>query len=403
MANAITVSALNAYVKSILDSDNNISDILVEGEISNFVNHYKSGHFYFALKDEQAVIKTVMFSFNNKNLTFLPENGMRVLVRGKVSLYDKDGTYQLYAQDMFVSGVGAQYLAFEKLKQRLEKEGLFSNEYKKAIPKFPFTIGLATSATGAALHDIISVAKRRFPCVNFILAPCSVQGKLAEESIVNAIKALDNIAEIDTIIVARGGGSKEDMWVFNSENIARAAFACKKPLISAVGHEIDFTILDFVSDVRAATPTAAAEMALPDIAALNMELLNYENFFVRSMNFKLESLNQKLLNVKNSKGFNTINTELQKNCDRLDYIKVNLNDLFNHKINILQERLSSYTSILENQSPINNLKKGYSIVTTEKGMLSGKNLIDVGDIFYVKTFRQKISCKAIEVTPQKEI
>ena len=213
MDKVISVTSLNYYVKSLLEEDFNLADIAVEGEISNFVNHYKSGHYYLALKDEKSLIKTVMFSAYNKKLNFVPENGMKVIVRGRVSLYERDGTYQLYATDMFQSGIGLQHLAFEKLKEKLFKEGLFDESRKKALPPYPFSVGVATSATGAALQDIISVTQRRFPCAKLVVAPCGVQGENSKQSIINAIKKLDGIDEVEVIIIARGGGSKEDMWV----------------------------------------------------------------------------------------------------------------------------------------------------------------------------------------------
>ncbi|MBQ7816443.1 MAG: exodeoxyribonuclease VII large subunit, partial [Oscillospiraceae bacterium] len=250
MDKVFSVTSVNNYVKGLLEEDYNLADIAVEGEISNFVNHYKSGHYYMALKDEKSLIKTVMFSAYNRKLSFVPQNGMKVIVRGRVSLYERDGTYQFYATDMFQSGVGLRHLAYEKLKEKLFNEGLFDENHKKALPPYPFTVGVATSATGAALQDIISVTQRRFPCAKLFVAPCGVQGDNAKDSIIKAIKKLDNLNEVEVIIIARGGGSKEDMWVFNDEDIARCAFGCKKPTVSAVGHEIDWTILDYVCDKR---------------------------------------------------------------------------------------------------------------------------------------------------------
>ena len=230
MADILSVTSLNLYVKSILENDNNLADIAVEGELSNF-KKYPSGHCYFSLKDEKSVIKAVMFSSYTRDLNFKPESGMKVIVRGRVSIYERDGAYQLYVTNMFLSGSGSYRIAFEKLKDKLEKEGLFDAKCKKTLPEIPFKIGVATSAKGAAFHDIVSVSKRRFPCIEIILAPCLVQGEAAEESIVDSIKALDFRDDIDVIIIGRGGGSKEDLWVFNSEKIARAAFECRKPTI----------------------------------------------------------------------------------------------------------------------------------------------------------------------------
>lgn len=264
--NLITVSALNSYVKSLLDSDAVLTDIALQGEIANFVRHAKSGHCYFSLRDAQASVKAVMFSRDAQRLAFAPVEGMRVVVRCRVTLYERDGAFQVYVQDMFPDGIGAAQLAFEQLKERLMREGLFADQHKQPLPPCPRCIGVVTSKTGAALQDIINVVSRRWPLARLLLAPVNVQGQLAAEQIAQGIRTLDASRRADVIIVARGGGSREDLWVFNDERIARAAFACATPLVSAVGHEIDYTILDFVADLRAPTPSAAAELAVPDQA-----------------------------------------------------------------------------------------------------------------------------------------
>lgn len=266
MANVITVSALNRYVKTLLDRDPVLTDIALRGEISNFTHHYKTGHFYFSLKDEQCAVKAVMFRRDAQELAFLPQNGMRVIVRCRVSLFERDGAFQVYVEDMFPDGVGAMQLAFDQLKEKLAREGLFAPERKKPLPAMPRCVGLVTSKTGAALQDILNVTRRRYPVARFLLAPVSVQGAEAAPQIRQAIERLDKSGRVDVIIVARGGGSREDLWVFNDEGIARAAFACKTPVVSAIGHEIDFSILDFVADLRAPTPSAAAELVMPDLA-----------------------------------------------------------------------------------------------------------------------------------------
>ncbi|MEG3029533.1 MAG: exodeoxyribonuclease VII large subunit [Oscillospiraceae bacterium] len=392
MIDTLSVSALNLYVKSILEEDSNLRDVAVEGEISNFVNHYKSGHYYFALKDENSLIKTVMFSFNNKKLSFLPENGMKVIVRGKVSLYEKDGTYQLYAQDMFTSGMGLQHLAFEKLKAKLEKEGLFEAKNKKPLPQYPFVIGVATSATGAALQDIISVAHRRFPCVKIVLAPCGVQGANSKGTIISAIKLLDNRPDVEIIIIARGGGSKEDMWVFNDEDIARAAYACKKPTVSAVGHEVDFTILDFICDVRAATPTAAAELALPDIQSLSYQLLTYDKTITKGMENRVDGDRKRLEFIKNSKGFNNITVLYQSNTDKLINYRQLLNSAIGIKLSLADQQIRYFVNSLETQNPLNNLKKGYALVFKNDLPLKGGAILDAGEKITVRTHSQQLYC-----------
>lgn len=263
MSNVITVSALNRYVKQLLESDAVLTDIALRGEITNFV-HHKSGHFYFSLRDEQCSVKAVMFRGNASQLAFEPQNGMRVIVQCRISLFERDGAFQVYAEHLVPDGVGAMQLAFDQLKAKLEKEGLFDEAHKKPLPAEPKCVGLVTSKTGAAIQDIFNVTRRRWPAAHFLLAPVIVQGNEAADQIADAIRALDVSGRVDVIIVARGGGSKEDLWVFNDEKIARAAYACQTPLVSAVGHEIDFSILDFVADLRAPTPSAAAELVMPD-------------------------------------------------------------------------------------------------------------------------------------------
>lgn len=392
MDKVFTVTSLNNYTKSLLEEDYNLADVAVEGEISNFVNHYKSGHFYMSLKDENSLIKTVMFSSYNRKLSFLPENGMKVIVRGKVSLYERDGTYQLYATDMFKSGIGLKHLAFEKLKEKLFKEGLFDDKYKKQLPVYPFTVGVATSATGAALQDIISVTQRRFPCAKLIIAPCGVQGDNAKESIIKAIKQLDSAQEPEVIIIARGGGSKEDMWVFNDEDIARCAFACKKPTVSAVGHEIDWTILDYVCDKRAATPTAAAEIVFPDIRDINFRIMKYEESLSYNVKNKIERYSEKLEYIKNSKGFNNIKYICNQSEDKLNYYQKSISASMESKIKDNASKLEYLTAKIDSNNPIQNLKKGYSVVFKNDSPVGINEKINKNDKITVRTHSQILNC-----------
>ena len=276
MAEVITVSALNRYVKTLLDANDALFDLALRGEIANFVQNARSGHCYFSLRDDVCSVKAVMFRTDARRLAFRPEEGMRVVVRCRATLYERDGVFQLYVNDMFPDGIGAAQLALEQLKAKLEQEGLFAPEHKKPLPEFPKCIGVVTSKTGAALQDIRNVLTRRWPSVRLLLCPVTVQGFEAAQQVADAIKKLDQRKEVDEIIVARGGGSREDLWVFNAEMIARAAYRCKKPLISAIGHEIDYTILDFVADCRAPTPSAAAELAVPDRAEQERILLDLQ-------------------------------------------------------------------------------------------------------------------------------
>lgn len=289
MADVISVSALNTYVRSLLESNEVLTDIAIQGEISNYSRNHKSGHCYFTLKDEKASVKAVMFRTDAEGLSFTPENGMGVVVRGRISLYERDGAFQIYVEYMFPDGVGAAMLAFEQLKEKLGREGLFDPEHKQMLPAFPACVGLVTSKTGAALQDILNIARRRCPNVHFVLAPVLVQGAQAPGDIAKGIARLDTLDEVELIIVARGGGSAEDLWAFNAEQVARAAWACETPLVSAIGHETDFTILDFVADLRAPTPSAAAEIALPDLADIYAQMLNVYAKISNDIHRKLDS------------------------------------------------------------------------------------------------------------------
>ena len=399
MADILTVTSLNLYVKSILENDSNLFNIAVEGELSNY-KKYPSGHCYFTLKDEKSSIKAVMFQSYARGLNFMPENGMKVIVRGKVSLYERDGAYQLYVTNMFLNGAGAYQLAFDRLKVKLEKEGLFALEKKKPLPAVPFKIGIATSAKGAALHDIISTAQRRFPAVEIVLAPCMVQGNEAEPTIINAIKQLDSIEDVQVIIITRGGGSREDLWVFNSEAIARTAFACKKPTVSAIGHEIDFSILDFVCDVRAATPTQAAEIVLPDIYSLRMQLSGYEKAISRRVNSGLEKYKIKLDMIEKSDGFNYVKNSIKHNTDYLNRLNENIRQAVNTKITLLKRDINTRTQVLENQSPLNNLKKGYALIYKDENLVKDYNFT-VGETAKIVTFSQELDCEITKVKKRK--
>lgn len=259
----MSVTQLNTYVRCIMEEDVVLKSVFVAGEVSNFKNHYKTGHFYFTLKDENAAVKAVMFRTYSSRLRFAPEDGMRVICRARASVYERDGAYQLYVEDMQPDGSGSLSIAFEQLKRKLFAEGLFDEKHKKPIPKYPETIAVVTSPTGAALQDVLNILSRRWPIARVIVVPSGVQGENAESQLVLGIKKADTLSA-DTIIIGRGGGSAEDLWCFNSEALARAIFDCKTPVISAVGHETDFTICDFVADLRAPTPSAAAENASPE-------------------------------------------------------------------------------------------------------------------------------------------
>ncbi|WP_405353893.1 exodeoxyribonuclease VII large subunit, partial [Ruminococcus sp.] len=299
----LSVSQINFYIKSIIENDSRLQFVLVTGEISNLTVHQRSGHIYLTLKDSRSVISAVMFAGNARRLKFRPENGMKIICRGRISLYEPSGRYQLYIEDMQPDGIGALTLAFEQLKEKLAVQGLFDNAHKKALPKFPKTIGVITSPTGAAVQDITNIIRRRFPVADIVLAPVLVQGENAPEQLVRAVNKFSKSGIADVVIIGRGGGSAEDLWAFNDENLAHAVYNCKTPIISGVGHETDFTICDFVADVRASTPSAAAELAVPD----RQELLAY---YKKQLQY---------LSALMDKKFRSADLRLENQKRRLDY------------------------------------------------------------------------------------
>ncbi|AWC33761.1 MULTISPECIES: exodeoxyribonuclease VII large subunit [Bacillus cereus group] len=298
----LTVTALTRYIKTKIEYDPHLQSVWLKGEISNFKYHSR-GHMYFTLKDENARIAAVMFAGHNRNIKFRPEDGMKVLVKGKISVYEASGSYQIYVHDMQPDGVGNLHLAYEQLKVRLEEEGLFSRVYKQPIPAYAKTIGVITSPTGAAIRDIITTIKRRYPIGNVIVFPVLVQGEFAAPSIVQAIQTANEMNDIDVLIVGRGGGSIEELWAFNEEIVARAIFASKIPIISAVGHETDFTIADFVADLRAPTPTAAAELAVPNILEMQEKVLQRTLRLQRAMREIVHKRQERLQTLQKSYAF----------------------------------------------------------------------------------------------------
>ena len=397
MADIITVSALNRYVRSLLDSDRFLSSIALKGEIANFVHHYKSGHFYFSLRDDSASVKAVMFRQDAHRLAFTPQEGMRVVVRCRVSLYEATGAFQIYVQDMFPDGIGAAQMAFEQLKARLEQEGLFRPENKQPIPSCPRCIGIVTSETGAALQDIRNVLNRRWPLVKLLLAPVNVQGEQAAEQISKGISVLDQSGKADVIIVARGGGSREDLWVFNDERIARAAYACKTPLISAVGHEIDFTILDFVADLRAPTPSAAAELATPDRRELLNQLMNISNNIHKNMQTKLEMCYNKLDSL--STRWSTLTPESictareEKIKEQTIALKRNMEQIYQARALSLQHAAQLAHSL----SPYTVLARGYVAPQNVKGKAITLDEVQKGDRIQLIGSRTTVLCLVEQV------
>ena len=364
----LTVSQLNRYVKNTLDADFILNNASVKGEISNLKIH-SSGHIYFSLKDGGSKINCVMFKSYAYKLKFVPENGMDIVVEGNVSVYEKEGSYQLYCQAMKREGIGDLYIAFEELKEKLKKEGLFDDAHKKEIPRFPKKVGVITSPTGAALRDIINVTKRRNKGIELLIYPALVQGIDASKTIIEGIKILNKVEDVDIIILARGGGSIEELWAFNNEELAYEIYSSKKPIITGVGHETDFTIVDFVSDRRAPTPSAAAEIAVFDRETLIKEILNYKYNIKKIMEIiikeKRNYLNLYKQRIESHSPTNIIVNEY-KNIDNLKGL---LNMKIEGKLNKEKNSLSRLSSLLEAHNPLNVLKKGYTLVEDEKNNL----------------------------------
>ncbi len=377
--NVLTVTQVNTYIKALLDESVPLRNIYISGEISNFTHYYRTGHLYFTLKDESSQLKAVMFSSNASRLRFQAENGMKVICRGRISVYSKSGEYQLYVDDMQPDGVGALSLAFEQLKKKLSQEGLFDEAHKKPIPPFPSKIGVATSNIGAAVEDIKNITARRYPLAEIIICPTVVQGENAPADIVRSIKMLDGYDGIDVIILGRGGGSAEDLWAFNSEEVARAVFACETPIVSAVGHETDFTICDFVSDLRAPTPSAAAELVCPDINKLYSDLSVKKNALDFYIANRIETLEQDLCDITQNGAFADAESFFAAYQDNLKVLSESLNDAFSFTIDDKENKFLNASARLEALSPLSVLMRGYCVASKNGKAVKSKNDIKKDD------------------------
>lgn len=397
MANVITVSALNRYVKTLLERDPVLTDVALRGEISNFTNHYKTGHFYFTLKDEQCAVKAVMFRGNAQRLAFMPQNGMRVIVRCRISLFERDGAFQLYVDDMFPDGIGAMQLAFEQLKEKLAAEGLFDEAHKKPLPEMPQVIGLVTSKTGAALQDILNVTQRRYPVARFLLASVNVQGSEAAPEIARAITRLDQSGKADVIIVARGGGSREDLYVFNNEQIARAAFACNTPLVSAIGHEIDFSILDFVADLRAPTPSAAAELVMPDLSAKMRELNRIYTNICKEMQNRMQICYNSIQEWRTAAELAAVRTAPARLAGQLADLQQAIRAAMQGRMKSAHRQLAQASALCDSLSPYRVLARGYSIVKQDETVVKDSSILAVGDTIEVSLSRGQLECRVEKI------
>ena len=393
----LSVSQLNRYVKSIIEQDMNLQTVFVQGEISNFTNHYKTGHFYMTIKDEFSSIKAVMFKTANMRLKFMPENAMSVIIKGRVSVFERDGQYQLYIDDMQPDGIGALSFAFEQLKERLAKEGLFDAEKKKPIPAYPQRVGVVTSPTGAAIRDIINVISRRFPLAELILCPVAVQGEYAAPQIKAAIEAFNKQKAADVLIVGRGGGSIEELWAFNEEIVARAVAASEIPVISAVGHETDFTICDFAADLRAPTPSAAAELAVPDMFQ-QKEMLGNAGRRIESALFDKIGVERAKLEIRKSvlKRMSPQNyiDNLRVRCDRASMAMENS---VKQSVTVKSKEFSALCAKLDAMSPLKILARGYSVASKDGKIISDVSDVGKGDVINVRVSGGNIECEVTNV------
>lgn len=401
----LTISAITRYLKYKFEQDSNLMQVYIKGEISNFKAH-TTGHYYFSLKDDTSKINAIMFKTNASKLNFIPKEGMKVLVTGSIRIYEATGNYQIYVTDMIEDGVGNLYIAFEKLKKKLQAEGLFDSKYKKPLPKIPSKIGIVTASTGAAIKDILSTIERRFPLCETYLFPCLVQGENAPKDIVEKIKQADNY-NLDVLIVGRGGGSFEDLNCFNDEEVARTIFNCNTPVISAVGHEIDFTIADYVSDMRAPTPTGAAEMAVPNMVDLKHNIKQYNIRLNEAMAKKVNYLKLYMDSIKNSFVIKNPNIMFENKKQTIDLINEKLNRLIidkleNNKIklfqfknnyilnnpeNLYKDKKKELTNIIEKLklvNPLNILDRGYTLTYIDDSVITSSKKIKKGSIIKTK-------------------
>ena len=436
----LTVTALNRYIKYKFQYDNNLRNILISGEISNFKRHSR-GHFYFTLKDSQSQISAIMFKSSADKVLFSPKDGDKVYLKASVDSYEQGGTYQLYVTDMKLSGIGDLYLKFEKLKKELSEAGLFDEKFKKPIPKYPNVIGVVTSPTGAAIHDIITTTSRRYPLARLILYPALVQGEGAKDSIASQIRKANMDSLCDVLIVGRGGGSLEDLWAFNEKIVAMAIFDSKIPVISAVGHEVDFSISDFVADKRAATPTAAAELATPNVLDIKQDLLEYNHQFNKNINYIIKDKKISLVNLMerldkasplqklndNKDKLNKLNERLNNSLlsllietkTKLDGLDKRLTPLFNniidykkHSLDILDQKINPLIkqimiskdnrfklaiSKLESLNPLSIMDKGYSIASKDQKVIRSINDVNKDDNIRVRLKDGSINAKVVEV------
>lgn len=395
----LSVSQLNRYIKMNFDADENLANIFISGEISNFTNHYRTGHLYFTLKDDSAAVRAVMFNSSAKRLKFMPEDGMKVIARGRVSVYEASGQYQLYVDDMQPDGVGALNLAYEQLKEKLQKEGLFSEFHKKPLPPYPEKVGVITSPTGAAVRDIINVLGRRFPYAEIVFCPVLVQGEGAHLQLTDAVNLFNSERAADVIIIGRGGGSIEDLWEFNDEGLARAVYNSDIPVISAVGHETDFTICDFVADMRAPTPSAAAELAVPDANELQYALSALKNRMFLNVSSGIADRRSRLEYLTSKGALKSPDEMLSNRSQRLDTAFSKMLSSYENRIGGKKVEFISAATALSKLDPMSVLMRGFAFVSDKNGKnVYSSQALAKGDKINVRFHDGSAVCEVKEIT-----
>ena len=395
-----TVSQLNNYVKTMIDSDPCLTYIYVVGEISNFTNHYKTGHFYLTLKDSSCAIKAVMFRSNAARIKFEPQNGMKVICRGRASLFERDGSFQFYIDEMQPDGAGALQVAFEQLCEKLKNEGLFDEAHKKPIPKFPERIAVITSPTGAAVQDIKNVISRRCPCVEVVMCPVLVQGDGAAAQLCEAVEKVNELNCADVIIIGRGGGSIEDLWAFNDETLARIIFNSNIPVISAVGHEIDFTVCDFVSDLRAPTPSAGAELAVPDINDVRFMLSRLEGGVLSAYGNRISNLRSRVKLSAESYVLKKPENYISALRERLNLNSTKMKSSFSNRLSESREAFAALCAKLDAMSPLATIARGYSVTYVDKKPIKSVDEVNLNDCLNVKLVDGVINCTVNNVSKE---
>lgn len=394
----LSVSQLNRYIKMNFDADENLANIFISGEISNFTNHYRTGHLYFTLKDDSAAVRAVMFNSSAKRLKFMPEDGMKVIARGRVSVYEASGQYQLYVDDMQPDGVGALNLAYEQLKEKLQKEGLFSELHKKPLPPYPEKVGVITSPTGAAVRDIINVLGRRFPYAEIVFCPVLVQGDGAHLQLIDAVNLFNSERAADVIIIGRGGGSIEDLWEFNDEGLARAVYNSEIPVISAVGHETDFTICDFVADMRAPTPSAAAELAVPDANELQYALSALKNRMFLNVSSGIADRRSRLEYLTSKGALKSPDEMLSNRSQRLDTAFSKMLSSYENRIGGKKVEFISAATALSKLDPMSVLMRGFAFVSDKNGKnVYSSQALAKGDEINVRFHDGSAVCEVKEI------